>query len=69
MYCMFATFVVMSTHYHYMGVLGVNQSILLINVLKKRSKKKWGGTSRCILLAPNLRNANCHPYNDIADNT
>lgn len=33
---MFSTLVVMSTHYHYMGVLGVNQSILLIKVLKKK---------------------------------
>lgn len=39
MYCMFITLVVMSTHYHYMGVLGVNQSIFLIKVLKKGSKK------------------------------
>lgn len=68
MYCMFTALVVMSTHYHYMGVLGVNQSIFLIKVLKK-GLKKWGGTSRFILLAPNLRNAYCHPYNHIADNT
>lgn len=33
---MFSTLVVMSTHYHYMGVLGVNQSILLIKVLEKK---------------------------------
>lgn len=32
---MFSTLVVMSTHY-YMGVLGGNQSILLIKVLKKK---------------------------------
>lgn len=61
---MFSTLVVMSTHY-YMGVLGGNQSILLIKVLKK---KRWVGTSRFILLAPNLQNANYHPYNHIADN-